>query len=118
MEVRQAWTIRLGVPARLTSGPTKPAVAEPDGSRRGTREDGKANAVLLRLTLRDGDVGVTVVEAATARVARVLAAADVGCELAPAGAAREIVVLGVSGAADMDAGADAPPGFPLLLLLI
>jgi hypothetical protein len=118
MEVRQAWTIRLETPTRRTSGSTKLAVSEPDVSRRGTREDGKAKAVLLLLTLRDGDVAVTVVEAATARVARVLAAVGVGCELTSAGAARELVVLGVSGAADMDAGADAPPGFPLPLLLV
>ncbi len=78
MEVRQAWTIRLGTPARRTSGPTKPAVAEPDVSKRGTREDGKANEALLPLTPSDVDVGVTAVGTETACVARVLAAAGVG----------------------------------------
>jgi hypothetical protein len=116
MEVRQAWTIRIGTPACRTSGSTKAAVAEPDESRRGTREGGKANPALLPRTTSDVDVGVTAVGTEIARVARALGAVGVGCELAVAGAARRLAVPVVFGAADVDA--DALPGFPLLLLLV
>jgi hypothetical protein len=78
MNVRQIWTIRLGTPARWTSGPSKPPVAEPDDSSRGMREGGKAGAALLPRTPSEVEVGVTAVGTETARVARVLAAAGVG----------------------------------------
>lgn len=77
-----------------------PAVAASDDSRRGTREDGKANAALLPLTTTDVDFGVTVVGTETTEVARGLA------------------VPAIFGAVDVNAGADAPPAFPLLLLLV
>jgi hypothetical protein len=73
---------------------------------------------LLPLTLSDVDVGVTVVKTETARVVLGFAAVGVGCESAAVGATRGLAVPAVSCAAEIDAGADASPGFPLLLLLL
>ena len=113
----------MGTPARRTRGSTKSAVAEPDVSRRGTRESGRANAALLPLTPSDGGIGAaTETDGADRRlavgVAGDLTAVDAAWEFAADGAARELAVPAVSGATDVDAGADAPPDLPLLLLLV
>ena len=114
----------MGTPARRTRGSTKSAVAEPDVSSRGRREGGRANAALLPLTPSDGGiVAATETDGADRRLAAVgvagdLTAVDAAWEFAAAGAARELAVPAVSGATDVDAGADAPPDLPLLLLLV
>jgi hypothetical protein len=51
-------------------------------------------------------------------VAGDLTVVDAAWEFTAAGAARGPALPAVSGATDVDAGADAPPGFPLLLLLV
>jgi len=116
MEVRQAWTIRSGAPGRRTSGSTKPALAGPDDSRRGTSAGGRTTPALLPLTTSDVGVGVTAAGFKTARVARVLVVGGAGCEPAAVPVARELVMFVVSGAAAVDVEADAPPSFPLLVL--
>ena len=107
--MRQAWTISPGTPVCRKSGSTKAALEEFDDSRRGTREGGKVNAALFPVTGSNVDVGFAVDGTETVGVARVLATG---------GAARELAVPAVPGAADVNAGADAPPGFPPLLLLV
>ena len=88
------------------------------------REGGRANAALLPLTPSDGGI---VAATETDGAARGLAAVGIGGDLtavdpawkfAAVGAARELAMPAVSGATDVDAGADAPPAFPLLLLLV
>jgi hypothetical protein len=79
---------------------------------------------LLSLTASNGGIVVATGTDGAARglaavgVAGDLTVVDAAWEFAAAGAARELAVPAVSGATDVDAGADAPPGFPLLLLLV
>jgi hypothetical protein len=79
---------------------------------------------LLPLTPSNGGIVVATETDGAARglaavgVAGDLTVVDAAWEFAAAGAARELAVPAVSGATDVDAGADAPPAFPLLLLLV
>jgi hypothetical protein len=127
MEARQAWTIWPEMLDRRTRGSRNSVAEGPDASRRGTREDGKANAALPPLTTGDVGAGVTLAGVARGLAAAgatgELAAVDVACGLAAAGAARELAVLvelvapAVSALPGADAGADAPTDLPLFWLL-
>ena len=86
-----------------------------DVSGRGKRESGRDSTALLPRTPIDGGIAAAT---GTDGVDRRLAAVDAAWEFVAADAARELAMPAISGATDVRAGANAPSGFPLLLLLV